>query len=481
MNWRLLWSRYTIAIGYGAGFAVLVWSVNLWHWLAAFAVLLVSVMLVFDDRRSYPALVWAVGFNWLGVVAAIVGADLAGIDLADDPTIPFHLQAVNEGLLALLCFAAGIAVSIRFASGLAKVAEGQPKAPFADAVSIQSGAVAYVASLLIAELAGAVAAKVPALSQPLTVLYMLKFIFIYLIAVSAFAKGRGYTVLIAILFVEVVNGMTSFFGTFKESFFLVLIALIAVGRRPSLRMMAFGAAAFTVVFYLSLLWTAAKPEYRAWVSGYTGEQAVRRSFEERIDWMVDYYVDRKLDRMKALADTIERVDSVLVFAQYLERLNAGIDIDVPSRFIGGIEHVLMPRILFPHKAVIDDSAVTAAMTGRHIGPNTSISIGFIAEAYYDFGPRWMFPPIFLIGLAMGAAGRYFMTRDAPYSIRQAFAVAVLFGSFQFAINFNKSLGTFLMGWMVLALVLKFGYPLVARWLNGDTAKPAAMVDVTGAE
>jgi hypothetical protein len=481
MNWRILVSRYTIAVGYGAGFAVLVWSANLWHWVAAFAVLLVALMLVFDDRRSYPALAWAVGFNWLGLAVAIFGADLAGIDLANDPVVPFHLQAVDDGLVALLCLAAGIAISIRVGGGMAKVAATQPVRAFDGAISVQHGAIAYVASLVVAELAGLMAANIPALTQPLTVLYLLKFICIYLIAISVLAKGRGYAVLTAILCLEVVNGMTSFFGTFKESFFLVLIALIAVGRRLSLRMAVFGAASFAVMFYLSLVWTAAKPEYRAWVSNYTGEQAVRRGFGERLDWMMDYYLNRRFDYFKSLGDMIDRVDSTIVFAQYLARLDAGNVIDVPSRFLGGVEHVLMPRILFPDKAVIDDSAVTSAMTGRRIGPNTSISIGFIAEAYYDFGPIWMFPPIFVIGLAMGAVGRYFMTREAPYFVRQAFTVAALFDSFQFGINFNKSLGTFLIGFMVLALVLRFGYPLVAQWLADGAAKPATLLDVTGAE
>ncbi|MBI1203295.1 MAG: hypothetical protein GC182_12355 [Rhodopseudomonas sp.] len=481
MNWRILLSPYAIGFGYAAGFSVLFWSVNLDYWLAAFAALLVSVMLVFDDRRNYPALIWAVAFNWLGVAAGIFGADLAGFNLTDDPSVPFHGQAVDYGLVALVCFSAGIAISIRLASGIARVSATKPDTAFAGAISVPNGALAYVASLLVAELAGLVASRVPSLTQPLTVLYLLKFICIYLVAVSVLAKGRGYAVLVVILFVEVVNGMTSFFGTFKESFFLVLIALIAVGRRPSLKMAIFGAAAFAAVFYLSLLWTAAKPEYRAWVSGYTGEQAVRRSLEERIDWMANYYAERQFDHLKALGDTVERVDGMIVFAQYLARLDAGIVVDVPSRFLGGIEHVLMPRVLFPNKPIIDDSAVTTAMTGRWIGPNTSISIGYIAEAYYDFGPVWMFAPIFAVGLAVGAAGRYFMTRDAPYVIRQAFTVAVLFDAFQFGINFNKSLGTFLMSWLVLALVLKFGYPLVSRWLSGGRLMPAATVELTGAE
>ncbi|MCF8478537.1 MAG: hypothetical protein K9G60_16035 [Pseudolabrys sp.] len=309
----------------------------------------------------------------------------------------------------------------------------------------------------------------------------MKFTCIYLVAATVFTQGRGYWWLVILLCVEVVNGLTSYFGTFKEAFFLVLIALVAVGRRPSLRMSAFGAVAMAVVVLLSLMWTALKPEYRRWVSGFTGEQRVVRSFDERLAWMADRLWTADIDYEKALDDMVGRIDSTFVFSQYLAREDAGAEFHLPSRYLGGLEHVLMPRLLFPDKPALDDSAITTAMTGRVINRNTSISIGYLAEAYYDFGHWWMFLPIAIIGAALGAAGRYFMTRDAPYLIRQAFAATALFSFFQFGTNFNKALGSFAVGFAVLALVLKFGYPLIPQWLAGGSPKRGAVLDTTGAE
>ena len=106
------------------------------------------------------------------------------------------------------------------------------------------------------------------------------------------------------------------------------------------------------------------------------------------------------------------------------------------------------------------------MTGRKIDSNTSISIGYLAEAHYDFGPWLMFLPIFLIGAAVGWTGRYFMTRRAPYIVRQAFTTTVLFSFFQFGTNFDKALGTFIVGSVTLAMVLRFVYPRIAEWMSG---------------
>lgn len=480
MNWRVLFSGTSLVIAGCLGVALALASVNVVLWLSAFAAFGLSMMLTSDRRRDYPVLIWVVGFNWLGITAPILGADLTGIALADATLGPFRQQAVQLNLVALTAFAFGISFSIRIGRGLEAVAARRDPLHAAPALTIQTGVIGYLASLGIAEFGSYIVSNIPQLQQPLIVLYLVKFIFVYLVAAAVFTAGRGYLWLIMMLAIEVVSGLTSFFGTFKEAFFLVLIAMVAVGRRPSLRMGLFGLASAALVLVLSVLWTAVKPDYRRWVSGYTGEQIVVRSFGERVTWMAGRLTETNFDYWNSFKDMIDRIDSTYVFAEFLAQEDNGNVADLPSRYVGGIEHVLMPRILFPGKAAIDDSVVTSALTGRVIGPNTSISIGYIAEAYYDFGAGWMFVPLVLIGMMIGGAGRYFMTRAAPYTIRQAVTTAALFNFFQFGTNFNKALGTFLVGAVVFALILKFVYPYVALWLAGFRST-APVVNLTGAE
>jgi hypothetical protein len=465
MNWRILISPYTVTIGFGIGFLLLTVSTNGWLWLSGFGALLLSLMFVFDRHREYPALIWAVGFNWASVVAAILGADLLGIRLIDDTMGDLRVQSVNYNLLALVVYAAGLAWATRMGKGLDTLAASRDAAHDEPVVTIQTGVIAYFASLMVAELITYVVMNLPQLQQPLIALFLLKYACIYLVASTVFSGGRGYIWLMIILAIEVVTGMTGFFGTFKEGFFVVLIAFIAAGRRPTVRMWTFGIAAAVLVSILSLLWTAVKPEYRRWVSGFTSEQIIVRSFDERVAWMADRLVDGEFDYWMALQNMVSRIDCTSIFAQYLAKRESD-EIEIPGRFIGGFEHVLMPRVLFPDKASLDDSAVTSAMTGRKIDVNTSISVGYLAEAHYDFGPWWMFAPVFLIGVGVGSVGRYFMTRKAPYLIRQALATTVLFSFFQFGTNFDKALGSFMVGSLVLALFFRFGYPRIAFWLSG---------------
>jgi hypothetical protein len=481
VNARIIFSQFNLVLAAVVGIVLITTSYNVRLWLIALGVLFVAAVPAFGQKRIYPALLWVIGFNWIAIATAILGADLRGLGLAELPFGVYRVQAVNLSLIALIAFAFGIVVCTRFGRSSAVLERDRAAATVDPVLNLQSCVAAYFASLVVAEIAAFVVSTIPQLQQPLIVLYMLKFVFIYLIAVAVFTSGRGYLWLIAVLGFEVVNGLTSFFGTFKESFFLVLIAIVATGLRPSVRMWAFGVASAILLVVLSLLWTAVKPEYRNWVSGYTGEQIVARDFNERVDWMADHMVSSDIDYWKALYGMVERVDSTHIVAQFLLRDDQGYLIDLPSRYLGGIEHVLMPRILFPDKPILDDSAITSAMTGRVIDANTSISIGYIAEARYDFGPTWMFVPIFLIGMTLGLAGRYFMTRRAPFIIRQAFATTALFNFFQFGINFNKALGGFLVGFMVLALLLKFGYPLISGWLFYRRPTSADLVGLSAAE
>ncbi len=126
----------------------------------------------------------------------------------------------------------------------------------------------------------------------------------------------------------------------------------------------------------------------------------------------------------------------------------------------------MPRILFPDKAALNDSYLTSEFTGLRINENTSISIGYIAEALYDFQFPLMLLPVMAIGMVVGGVAIFYLTRAVPAVVREAFMCANLFLSFNFGQNIDKAMGIFLIGLMVLSLLLTFGYPFFAAWLAG---------------
>ena len=124
----------------------------------------------------------------------------------------------------------------------------------------------------------------------------------------------------------------------------------------------------------------------------------------------------------------------------------------------------MPRILFPNKPALEDSAITSLYTGIEVagaGEGTSIGIGYMAESYVDFGPVWMFAPILLLGLFYGLIYRFFVLRVRYKILGSAIASSILvFGAYTIETSNVKTVG----GNVSVLLVMSCFYFLFARKL-----------------
>ena len=99
-------------------------------------------------------------------------------------------------------------------------------------------------------------------------------------------------------------------------------------------------------------------------------------------------------------------------------------------------------------------------------PGTSISIGFLAENFIDFGFPGMLAPLALMGLVLGGAVRYFMTRPVPLAVREGFVLAMVLSiTGGMELSLAKFLGSTILISAVLAICLKFIYPSVERWIE----------------
>jgi hypothetical protein len=430
-------------------------------WLAGLAALLLSVWLV-GGKTAYPVLLWVIAMNWLPVIADVLNADLGNNTLGESTLGPYRIEAVLASFCALMALALGMRVGMHLLGWLvrppAEPRAGQP------GISPRQAAMVFFTSYPFILALGVAAYAAPSLRQPVLAFALLKFVCLYVFAAAAIESGRGYGLLALAVAVELVTGFTGFFSDYKDTIFIVLVALAASRRRLTARMLAFGAAAMILVVWLSLVWTAIKPEYRYWVSGYSNAQVAIRPIEDRIKYISERILDGSVNYETTYLKLLRRIGYTHLYAQVVSRRDAGL-IDIPSRYLAAVQHVLMPRALFPDKEALDDSLVTTALTGEEIGEGTSIGVGYMAEAHVDFGFPGMLLPIFLLGAMMGAGAHYFMTRAAPLVIRQAFAAASLFSAFHYEWNIDKALGGYLVGFIALALALRFGYPLVANWLT----------------
>jgi hypothetical protein len=150
------------------------------------------------------------------------------------------------------------------------------------------------------------------------------------------------------------------------------------------------------------------------------------------------------------------------FALALENVPNRVPYENGGLWTGSIMHILTPRLLFPDKPALDDSERTRLYTGVQVAgveSGTSIGIGYVGESYIDFGPVWMFAPIFLLGILYGLINRFFLTRTKYKLLGAALAVSVLiFNAYEIETSNVKLLG----GVVSVALVSVVIYNLCGR-------------------
>jgi hypothetical protein len=127
----------------------------------------------------------------------------------------------------------------------------------------------------------------------------------------------------------------------------------------------------------------------------------------------------------------------------------------------------MPRLLFADKDVIDDTARTNMYTGGLGGEDegVSISLGYVAEAYIDFGSFGMFAVLFGIGLFYGLIYRWLSRwRRSRGLLGVAVVTAVLTGVAPLENSFTKAFGSVIVSLIVAVGMINFIVPRWAPWL-----------------
>jgi len=108
-------------------------------------------------------------------------------------------------------------------------------------------------------------------------------------------------------------------------------------------------------------------------------------------------------------------------------------------------HLLTPRLFFPEKKVLEsDSEMVREYSGVWVAgadEGTSIAFGYAAESYVDFGVPLMFIPVFVYGLWLGMAYRWFVQKIQIRELAVALVTVVFWLSlYLFERSWIKTLG-----------------------------------------
>jgi hypothetical protein len=438
---------------------------NLVYAVAAGAVLILGAALLWRPGEN-PVLLFLFGYQWLQASALIFLGNARDERLNVISKFGGHADlATVLSLLGVLIFAMGM----RLGAGPRCARQAELSRRKALEQPVARWFWLYAAAALLGAAIRAGAWILPALSQPMLAVAGLKWAFFFVLAFAAMVRGRGVHPLFVAAFVaELAAGVGGYFSDFKTVFFVTILAALASGLRLSARAAAGLVAGFVALAALSVVWTAVKGDYREFVSGGLRAQVVTVDYGTRLAKL--YELVDELDR-PALEDAaerlIQRVSYVEFFGVVIDQVPATVPHAGGEILKDAIARPLMPRLFFPNKSVINDSERTNYFTGLSVtsaDQGTSISLGWLAEAYIDFGPLGMFLEVLGIGFTYGLIYRLLsVDRSGGPLLGGAMALAVLLGAAPLESSITKVIGGVIVSLLVAMIVLWGVAPRYFPW------------------
>ena len=136
-----------------------------------------------------------------------------------------------------------------------------------------------------------------------------------------------------------------------------------------------------------------------------------------------------------------------------------------------LDFALTPRLLNPNKPKYEASSKATKYTGigyAGAGQGVSVSLGYFADGYVDFGYIGMFIPLLVIGFIYGASYFYFVKNSSNNFIFNYAVVAAMFMEF-LALEMDS---TYLAGRLFATLLTFFGLKILFfPWLIEHLQQP----------
>lgn len=404
-----------------------------------------------------PALLYAMAYHWMQASILVIYANVEGTRL---DTLGYGVEVESATWLTLVSIFV-VALGMRAGAGrnYGGVAQASVSA-IAKLLSVWRLFVASLVAIALATVVSRLAYVVPGLVQPLLAVTLLRWVVVYLFTYTVLTQHRGYRYLAVVFAVEILIGFLGFFSDFKTV--LIVMLLAALTSPTALRGVRFRTAGLLTVLILGLgiVWTGVKSEYRDFLNQGTGQQVVLVPVAERIGKLAQLVGDMGPSRFgDSMVTLVERVTYVYYFGQAMETVPRYIAHEDGLLWRQAVAGALVPRLLNPAKRVIDDSERTSYYTGNRVAgaeEGASISLGYVAESYIDFGPVGMMAPLFLWGLFVGWLYRLLIrsTRFPLFGYGCATVLVALDVSALEQSNL-KMVSAFLLGFLVLYLSQKF--------------------------
>ncbi len=311
---------------------------------------------------------------------------------------------------------------------------------------------------------------VPGLFQVIFSLGLLKWgIFAVIIAYAFLVDKKYVTIAILLSIFEFISGFYSYFSEFKSVVFYFLIgSTLILTDRIKIKYLLVGVLSGFFLIQIGLFWTTVKGDYREFLSQGERVQKVSVSSEEAFNKLIELYENTNSEVIEQSTEAlIDRLGYLDFFALVIRNVPTYVNHTEGEIWFASFVHIITPRIFFPDKPAIDDSEHTRKYAGVMVATGSqgaSHSIGYMADAFVDFGPIFMVLPIIIFAILSGVS--YSRALYSTYNILYGIALSTpIFGLISvYGKNSIKLVSQLIMYLIVVYLINKFLVPKIDSFL-----------------
>jgi hypothetical protein len=344
-------------------------------------------------------------------------------------------------------------------------------------ISIERTFRAYVATFFVISLLGGVAFVVPGLSQIIISVVKIKWFFFLLFGLQVILRRRMQKQFVFFVLLEFSLGFFSFFSDFKTVMFFGAFLAILFLQKIYLRHVIIAVIGTLALFYLGVMWTSIKGEYRAFLNQGSKSQNVSVGREDALSKLVELSGNRPENSFdNAAAEFFLRLQYTYHLAKTMDRIPAVMPHEFGANLGRTLSFVTTPRFLNPNKPKYEASVKTTKYTGiNYLGASSgvSFSLGYFADCYIDFGYYGMMFPLLALGFLFGSTYFFFVRKSSPNFLFNYAVVGAMFMEF----HAFEADSTYLMGRLFATLLtfymLKlFFFPWIYRYLVNEVPDDA---------
>jgi hypothetical protein len=340
----------------------------------------------------------------------------------------------------------------------------------ADKLSIDKTFRVYIISFFAMNALTGIAFLLPSLTQVIFSIGNIKWFIFILFGFQSILKNKKRKEFYIFCALEFAMGFYSYFSEFKTVVFYIFFLSLTMLTTIRFNKLLVAITSILVIVFAGIFWTSVKGEYRLFLNKGSKTQSVQVDKTDALNKLLE--LSEKQDESsfnRSTADFLDRLQYTYHLAKAMDRIPAIIPYQDGENWKKTLSFVLTPRIIDPNKGTYDASVKASKFTGiqyQGVRRGTSVSLGYFADGYVDFGYIGMFIPLLILGFIYGKSYFYFIKKSSNnYVFNFSIVAAVYMELFAFESDGIFMTGRLYVNLLVFFLLSKFFFSRLINYIT----------------